>query len=646
MAMRLCRSDGLSSSDGWKAFTIFTAANVTRKSSNATESQQDLWLRLKADVQTKSMRLRETLTTLVNRAGDNGLAMSEIAAEVIQAIAQIDSKQSHDTLHCIVPLIHRTAPTEIPRLRSWIEQKWQAGVSEEIAILLSRHAALLMAEHSSVLEPAWVRPVVDLAHHGDDRSKTRAALVLGGPVLEINRIRRRIASVMGFDSIKQIALCIFHECVENNVHSLRLLRCFDDVHFDHREAAHWLKECPHPEAEGLNALSYFFGYGAWSGEALDAFAQWLIAEPACWQEGFIIGYGCLSYHSGEAVPASLHSIMRERIESWKVTAHLLPETESYAIVIDASLASIGEVGVGTTHDRASAILDARCECLRTGVPVGSLSLVDTCAALALSNLQWFDTFPEDCWQDLQEHMDNDQLFDLIFHWLVKELKDWSTRSSSGVRPTNPSDAYKGSVRNALLSILCVMTERKRDEFVLLANELEQRGQRLSTYLAEAAVYHGKGRARMAAITLLSRLPNLDANLVTGVVQAALGDDERVRSRALMLIPHFREFNVTDAFLDEALAKVRGNESASVVLAYAKLLTNLLNANQVRKAEKRREILTALRNAANDMQNIRMISHLAGSGTEKSPRIVVNDGRLDQELLAVMAKSYSNFFKNA
>ena len=190
-----------------------------------------------------------------------------------------------------------------------------------------------------------------------------------------------------------------------------------------------------------------------------------------------------------------------------------------------------------------------------------------------------------------------------------------------------------------------MTEQKRDEFVLLSANLEEQGVRLSTLLVEAAVHHGKQRARIAAITLLSRLPNLDAIEVGKAVRAAIGDDELMRNRAMMLLPRFREFKVNTAFLDDALAQLRGNEPASVVLTYANLLTNLLNANRVEKAGKRREIMNAIRNAASDTRSIRVLSHLAGSGDKNSPRIVVNDGRLDQALLAVMAKSYANFFKS-
>ena len=260
-------------------------------------------------------------------------------------------------------------------------------------------------------------------------------------------------------------------------------------------------------------------------------------------------------------------------------------------------------------------------------------------------MQWFNTRPEDCWTVIEKHADDDRLFELVFHWLVEELMDWSRRRSSGVQPAESYSAYSGNVRNALLSILTVMTEQKRDEFALLALNLEQKGQCLPSLLTEAVVYHGKCRARMSAITLLSRLPNVDANLVEDVMRAAMGDDAIVRDRALMLLPHFRDFSPTPAFLDRALHILKGNAPASVVLAYANLLTNLLSANQVPDGMKRREIMNALRQATSDCRNVRMLSHLSGTGEEKNPRQVVNDGRLDQALLAVMSKKYSSFFEN-
>ncbi len=644
IAMRLCRSDEISASDAWKALSIFMAAKVVCESDEATESQLDLWLRLESDVQGESARLAETLDHLLTRAGSHGLALSETAAHVIETLAHLDSKSSRDALRCIVPLLDHHAPTEIPRLRTWVAGNWHPKIGEKIATLLSRHAALLLAEHSRVIEPAWIEPVADLAHSGDDRSRARASLALGGPFTNFTRgVRRQRASALGRDSIEQVAARYLSACIKGGA-DRTLTYWFHDLHFDFHDAARGLVNSIHPIDKTLTGLSYLFGFGTWSEEALEDFAIWLKDDPIRWNDAFIIGYGYLAYQQPERIPAALHGIMRERIESRKVNACLLPENESYGIVIEASLKAIAGRGEAL-HDTASSILSARCECLRTGIPIGSLSLVETCSAMAESNLQWMDTYPEDCWPDVEKNLDNDQLFDLIFNWLAKELEGWSKRRSNGIRPTEPHDAYRGSVRNALLSILCVMTELNRDRFVILSNELEKRGQRLSGLLADAAV-HGKRRSRMAAITLLSRLPNLDANVVAGVVQAALGDDEAVRKLAQMLIPHFREFNVTDEFIDSALAKLKNNEPASIVLAYANLLMILLNANQVKTAGRRREILNAFRNAANDTQNIRMLSHLAGSGATTSPRTVVNDGRLDKELLALIAKSYANFFGNS
>lgn len=237
LAMQLCRSDDLSSSDAWKAFTLFLASNVARKSSNALETQEDLWLRLESDVPIQSGRLPETLANVLTRAGNGGLTMNETAASVIETITRIDSSCSHDVLASIMPLVNHTTPSEIDRLRSWITKNWQPKVPDEIATLLSRHAALLMAEHNLAFEPAWIRPVLDLALHGDDRSKARAVLVLGGPITQVQRgTRRRVASSMGFNSMNEMAACYFHECLATG-NDQKLGLGFNDVHFDHCEVA-------------------------------------------------------------------------------------------------------------------------------------------------------------------------------------------------------------------------------------------------------------------------------------------------------------------------------------------------------------------------------------------------------------------------
>ena len=645
LAMHLCRLDDLSTSDGWKAFTIFLAANVARKSNNALESQEVLWLQLKSDVEKDANTLVETLATLLSRAGNVGLTMNETVSRVIEALAAIDSKTSLDALMCVLPLVSHTTPSEIIRLRSWIDKSWQFKISDQAATLLSRHAALFMAEYNVALEPSWIRPILDLAQYGDDRSKARAVLVLSGPFGDVKRgIRKRALSTLGFDTIKNMVDCYFHEYLVTGKKNL-INRCFDDVHFDHQEAAIWLKDFKYPKLANVSALPYLFGLGTWNEEALEAFAQLLDDEPSIWNDAFIIGYGSLAYYQYKHIPASLHEVMSRLIESHKVTAHLLPETESYAMVIKAGLQAIVEAAV-KPQDRASALLKAECECLLSGVALEGFDLIDICSDLAESMMQWFDTFPEDCWPYIKIHVNDDRLFELIFHWLVKELKEWSIQRSHGIQPLEPCHAYSGSVRNALLSVLCVMSEQKRDEFVLLTANLEQQGIHLSVLLSEAAVYHAKLRSRMAAITLLSRLPNLDAKEVGKVLQAALGDEEQMRNRALILLPLFRDFEVTTTFIDEALAKLISNEPASIVLAYANLLISLLTSNRIEQAKKRREIMNALRNAASTTHNIRLLSHLAGSGSNVSPRKVVNDRRLDQALLAMIAKSYSNFFRNA
>ena len=179
LAILLCRSDDLSKSDGWKAFTIFLACNVIRQTTKVIAHQGDLWLRLKANVEAQSDELAETLIASLTRAGNGGLTMTETAGETIEAIASLDLKAGRDALGCVLPMISRPVPSEVGRLRRWVNKNWQEELPSEAGTLLSQHAALLMAEHGAVFEPAWIRPILELAHHGDDRSKARAILVLG-----------------------------------------------------------------------------------------------------------------------------------------------------------------------------------------------------------------------------------------------------------------------------------------------------------------------------------------------------------------------------------------------------------------------------------------------------------------------------------
>ena len=174
---------------------------------------------------------------------------------------------------------------------------------------------------------------------------------------------------MGFEAVKEMATCYFLECFDtgNNKH---LRYGFDDVHFDHSQAAEKLKECKHPKSNDLSALSYVFGAGTWTREALVSFSDWLASEDNHWHDAFVLGYGSLLYCQESEIPESLHKVMRERIESQKVMAHLLPETESYAMVLESCLQSLAVNSRDSAHNRAATNLRSKCECLREGRPVG------------------------------------------------------------------------------------------------------------------------------------------------------------------------------------------------------------------------------------------------------------------------------------
>ncbi|AYL97930.1 NACHT domain-containing protein [Mucilaginibacter celer] len=635
----ICRLDNLSYTDEWKAFTIFLAANVIKKLDNKLGSREDIWLQLQSDVQAEAKTLSQTLATLLTRAEDGRLTMNKTVTRVVEAIAFINSKTARDVLSCVVPLISSTTPSEIPVLRSWIEKKWQRNISDQTVIFLSRHAALLMFEHNPIPEPSWVRPTFDLTEYGDDGSRARAVFALRGPISDIKRgIRKQSVSALGFDVLKEI----IDYCIEKPQEQFKY---FDDVDFDDPNVIDWLNSYSHQALKDYSVLHYIFGWGTWTYEVLEAFADSLIKGSISWNDAFIIGYGILVYHQNGVIPVSLHNIIREKAVSNKVTAYLLPETESYKMVVDVGLRAIAELGLTKPHDRASSILRADCLSINAGHWANSFGFAEVCADIAASDLQWQDTTPEDCWEYVEKHFDDDRLFELFFYWLVKELDTFLQRLSLGNFPVEPCDVYSTSLRNALLSVLCVMSERKRDELALLTADLEEQGVRFSTLLLDAAIPYGKLRSRVAAVTLLSRLPGLNATEISKIMPQALGADEQMRNRTLLLLPRFRDFEISESFIDEIFARLKGDSPASLTLAYANLLINFLKANKVNSAKKQREIINALRNAATDLKNIRLLSHLGGSGSTNSPRRVVHDGRLDQALLAVIGKSYSVFFAN-
>lgn len=635
LALRLCRDDIISKSDGWKAFTIFAACHVCQQAGRLAIFEEDLWHRLEVAAQATSESFSDILSALVARAGKGGLGLTQSVAETIEALARTDSTEAEDGLKCLLPLVEQASPSEVARLRRWVGLEGLDNVKPNVARLLSQHATLILAERVPVLEVAWMRPVMDLAQRGDDRSKARVVQTLTSPISAVTRgIRRRHLSALGLNAAKEMVLCYLQTSGDAEP-VLNGSVCLDELHYDDPSIISQLGALNAPGATGISALPFVLGCGTWTAETLDVFAQWLNEDSNRWHDAFVVGFGSLLFYQESEVPASLRASARRSIVSRKLVVHLLDEDSSYAEVMKVCQAALDEKPVALAVSKASALLRESCR-IEFSENFSEAEIDSNCAALGRSSMQAQGTIPEDCWDVVSPEMDNERLFELVANWLAMELESWSKSRRVGLRPQVPADIYSLRLRNALLSILTVMTERWRDKFALMASNQQQVGTDLCDLLAEAAIYHGLLRAKSAAITLLSRLPSLNAETVAQVFRAAVAADPIVRDRAVMLLPHFRYFVPTPKFLKSGIEALKGDASASVVLAHAHLLARLLKENKVADPRTRREIVNVLRSAAKAARNVRLLSHLAGSGNDDDPRHVVNDGRLDEKLVGIVA----------
>jgi hypothetical protein len=642
-ALRLCREDNVSNADGWKAFTISAACLSYQDAHAGAGPEDDLWRRLVAGVQAGSASFAEPLSGLVAQAGSRGLDLTASAAEAIESIAQVDSAAAAGALKCLLPLVERASVSEVARLRRWTGPGGVKTAKAEVGRLILRHATLMLAEPAVVLDAAWVGPLVDLLKSGDDRSKARAVRTLGGPLAEVKRgTRRRHVSAMEPGAIVEVLLCCLRACYGAERAPL-VGRHLDDLHYDDPSVVARLAASAVPGSPGLSILHFVFGYGTWSVEALDACASWLNEGAGRWHDAFVIRYGSLLYYQEDDIPASLRSVIRKHLVSRRWVAYLLDEENSYKNVVRVCLAALEQArGAGAVARASSLLLDA-CR-VQFDEHMLDEKIDSDCSRLGLSFMQTLGATPEDCWGDVLPHKDNEGLFELIFDWLVRELSCWSASQDGVVRPSVPEEAYTSRLRNALLSILTVMTEQFQNKFALMVSNSEPGGPDLRDLLVEVVAHNSLTRSKMAAVTLLSRLPSLNAEKIAQVFQIAVTCEPPVRDRAVLLLPHFRDFTPTPSFLSKAIQTVKGDEPASVVLAYAYLLARLLNENRIADSGMRREIVNTLRTAAKAPGNIRPLSHLAGLGTEKDPHEVVNDGRLDEKLLGIVAGMYTGLYR--
>jgi len=153
---------------------------------------------------------------------------------------------------------------------------------------------------------------------------------------------------------------------------------------------------------------------------------------------------------------------------------------------------------------------------------------------------------------------------------------------------------------------------------------------LPELLIEAALHHRRHASRQAALTLLSRTPDLTVSQAARLFESATRDSAIVRRRALLVMPQFRSLR-TEAGVEEVLRSFAQDGRAGAKLAKAQILATLVRHNALSDADARRRVVRELESAAWDPANRLPIAVVAGSGADNDPRVVQILGRLDTEL---------------
>lgn len=639
--VNLCKREDLSDSDGWKAFTIFAKCLAVQRSVRVSEGQDEAWQRIKeaAGQREADGRTKEALSQLLEQAGSSGLRLTEAVAESVETIAASSGEHVIDLLNCILPLLENPSATALPRLRTWSSRELPESVSYANKERIAEHAILCMAEQNGTLEPDWIGPLSRLALEGDERSSPRARLVLEGPILDVSEPRRFRLSALGLPTLIQ-AIDAFLEERRKGREARPLGRFISGWHIDlpmvsgKQDSDLLEKRGP---ARRLKAL--WNSAATWNAEGLESFAGWLKSHPKEWCDGWLPGYGRLLFYQEKEIPPRLHELFGKMISKYPPELFVLPEETSCHSIVRAVLNALSRGVSSSVWTLARRALERACRVTVGSTPTAIGVWCNVCKSIGESELQRIGTSPEDYGQVVDAYEGSEAFCDACFEWFVSDLSDWSRRDFSGHKLRTPRNVFDDRVTTALLCIMTVLTERRRDWFALRVRRPE--AQDVAALLQQVVVHPSFRLAKMAAITLLSRIPRLSADNVFAVVEHALRSDPEVRERAVQQLPHFRELEA-GKFVPHALELIKGTEPASVVDGAAQLLSALLQHGRVSDYEQRRQITRTLHASSSLLGNCRIIAHLAGTGLTDDVRHVVHQGRLDNRLSSILCDIQSGF----
>lgn len=609
--------------DDWIAITVFAACRAALWSPEGVTDDDELWNEI-AKAATSPSAAR-AVGAFVERAGAYGLHLTAAAPEALEALADADSEECSVALQRLLPLIRHHALDEVQRLREW---SLMPGGSTGRA-LLSCHAALLLAERSRTLEEPWIDKLVDLAVGNDDLSRARARLVLGGAELDVERTWRDY-------QLSAQGAKVFLRIAEQD----RLRRDLPIAHSLGGDiGSAWSIDAPDALRDCLRIIedddvrgralneTMLNGGARWTPECLHVVEEWLRRHPDQWNERWLAWFCMLIRLQKDELPASLTQTVHSLALRFTSRVTFIFKDDSYKNVVEACAEAIRENPVATVVDA-----NRRFAAFIRTLDAAAETWLNDCADAGDGFFQYLSDSPETRGQFGVPYAEDEAFVNLMLDWLDDTLTNWSQTRGDAL---SFASEQRTNLATALTVVTSVVTADWPDRFATRIVRKDPPTQ-LAELLEEAALHHPRHLARQSALTLLSRAPRLPVARVARLFDYAVHDDALVRTRALALLPWFRNLQ-TEAFVQETLKGFETDQRPSAKLAKAELLTSLVLGARVRDAQMRRLIIRSVEKASRDASNGRALAYLAGTGTTNDHRTVEVIGRLDVELQALAAK---------
>ncbi|MBD2233720.1 CHAT domain-containing protein [Phormidium tenue] len=524
----------------------------------------------------------------------------------VRALDQLLNSGNEEIVRQFLPLLQDPTQDALPTIETWLNH-WDENIAN--------HAALFLSENERRLTPQTIDGLIALLNSREDRSRTRASLVLTGEITTVKR-EMRFFRTSELDFYVLDALGQAKSDYKNEspfVHGIIYSAQYDLIHDNPNYIEKWAKTLQSNEGNVSAASENLMGIAELTSETWPTFRQAFENGNKQAQKSMTFALCWLALENNT-------QSYTEDPGSWLKTLNLDGLEDVCALprvpcpIIQAAISALHQKHNNPEIDLMEAAekeLNAHKIVAAKALAVEADMVRDMLGEIAASVTYWVGT--GSIFKDASEKYevlieDEPEIFSFLVSWLTKTL-------STNV--CNDGYFWKHTL---LLADVAVYAERSPATFANLAGDFN-----LEPLLAEAVKKHNSTPGRVAAIQLISHLNRISADTLDALQQALL-DHQYVREAAMETLTRLQRI---EGEVVDSLIKRLYDQSATVAYTSARVLS-LLGRSDKTKPQQRHRILTALADAVRSSQSQRGIYTVSGTGADQDSYLrLFYQGRLDQ-----------------